>query len=245
MSDLENIVKQGLSANNVNAIVRGLELEFSKPDSEEHGLAWAIGAIFESNIVDAFKFIPIFIDKHPQSLHPVRVFYADLLARQGRYDEATDEARIYLRLLSESKLIDDLEGKALLLDGFSRAWLLLSSVYTEAGARSYSKRIINTGLSYPLPPIWADTLKKELSQLDVELESKELKATDEKWENFFKVADDWRFIDNLCEEKGFASLRKRVELIQDNFKFNPSFNLEDEPLKIVQKNDENNVFVLL
>ncbi|MEO0575472.1 MAG: hypothetical protein AAF004_08410 [Pseudomonadota bacterium] len=243
MFGLESIVKQGLSTNNIKAIVEGLENALSSRDCEEHELAWAIGAVFENNLIDAFKFIPVFIDKYPQSLHPVRVFYADLLPRQGQYDSATDEARFYLRLLSESKLIDDLEGKALLLDGFCRAWLLLSSVYTEVGARSYSKRIINTGLNYPLPSTWIETFKKELSQLDVELKSDELKVIDDKWEDFFKSADDWSFVDNLCEQKNFPSLRKRIELIKDNFKFNPSFNLSDELLKVVQR--DKNAFVLV
>ena len=241
MSGLEIIVKQGLSTNNIKSINEGLEKALSGQDCEEHELTWAIGAVFENNHIDAFKFIPVFIDKYPQSLHPVRVFYADLLARQGQYDSATDEARIYLRLLSETKLIDDLEGKALLLDGFSRAWLLLSSVYTEVGARSYSKRIINTGLKYSLPSMWIDTFKKELFQLDMELKSEELKVIDEKWEAFFNYADDWSYVDKLCEKK-FSSLRKRIELIKDNFKFNSLFNLSEELLKVVQR--DKNTFEL-
>lgn len=243
MANLEDIVKQGLLTNNVDAILEGLEFAFSDSQSEEHELAWAIGAVFENNIVDGFKFIPAFIDSHPQSLYPVRVFHADLFARRGNYDAATEEARMYLRILSESKLIDDLQGKNLILDGFSRAWLLLSSVYTEAGARSYSKRIIKTGLNYPLPSLWVDTFKKELTQLDTELDTKELKSIDDKWESFFKHADNWYFIDNLCKEKGFFALRTRVELLKDNHIFDSSFNPDTEPLKIVQRN--NNVYVLV
>ncbi len=241
MSEFENSIKQSLSTGNVNNIKNILETALSS-FNDEHELAWAIGVVFEENIIDAFKFIPAFLVRFPKSLHPVRVFYADILARQGQYDSATDEARIYLRLLSESNLMDNLKGKTVLLDGVSRAWLLLSSAYTEIGARSYSIRVINTGMNCPLPSSWIDAFKKELSQLNTELQSKELKSLDEKWEIFFQTADDWPFIDNLCKKKGFPLLRKRVELIKDNLKFKPSLSANAELLKIVQQN--NNTFVL-
>ncbi|MBN0989831.1 hypothetical protein [Amphritea pacifica] len=243
MSNLENLIKQALASDNVADVVNGLETSLANDGVGEHELAWALGVVFEKNITEAFRFIPTFLERYPQSLHPVRVFYSDLLARQGQYDLATDEARFYLRCLSDSKLIDDLQGKPILQDGVARAWLLLSAVYTEVGARSYSKRVVEAGLKCSLPSSWVETFNKELSQLDDELQSSEVKALDEKWERFFTASDEWEYLDNCCQEKKFPLLQKRIELLKDNFKFNPSFNLNDEMLKVVTQS--NGAFTLV
>lgn len=243
MSKLENLIKQALVVGNVRDVVNSLEASFANDGVEEHELAWALGVVFENNISEAFGFIPVFVEKYPQSLHPVRVFYSDLLARQGQYYLGTDEARLYLRCLSDSGLIDDLQGKPVLQDGVARAWLLLSAVYTEVGARSYSKRVIDAGLKCTVSSSWVDTFNKELSQLDDELRVSDLKSLDKKWERFFASSDGWGYLDNYCQEKKFSLLQKRIELIKDNYKFNPSFNLSDEMLKVVTQS--NGVFTLI
>lgn len=242
MSSLESLINKSLATGNVSDIVDCIEASFTNDKTQEHELAWALGVVFEKNIFEAFRFMPRFLEKHPRSPHPVRVFYSDLLARQGQYDLASEQARIYLRTLSDSKLIEQLKGKPILQDGVARAWLLLSAVYTEAGARSYSKRVILTGLACSLPLSWVDAFHGEVSRLDDELLSNDLKFLDDKWENFFLNSDGWNYLDNHCNENELLILKKRIELIKDNFKFNPSFNLQGEMLKLV--NHENGFFLL-
>lgn len=243
MSNLENVIKQALASGNVSDVVNGLETSLANDEVGEHELAWALGVVFENNFFEAFRFIPAYLEKYPQSLHPVRIFYADLLVRQGQLDLAADEARFYLRFLLDSKLIDDLQGKPILQDGVARAWLILSAVYTEVGARSYSKRVVETGLKYSLPSPWVETFNEELSQLNGELQSREMKALDEKWERFFASSDGWEDLDSCCQEKKFSLLKKRIELLKDSSKFNPSFNFNDEMLKIVTQ--INSAFALI
>lgn len=236
MPSLESLINKSLASDNVRDIVDCIEASFTSDDAQEHELAWALGVVFEKNIFEAFRFMPLFLEKYPKSPHPVRVFYSDLLARQGHYDFASEQARIYLRAVSDSRLIEQLQGKPILQDGVARAWLLLSATYTEAGARSYSKRVLLTGLEYPLPFSWVEAFNGELSKLDEELRSHDIKCLDDRWENFFLNSEGWDYIDNHCNENELLMLKKRAELIKDNFKFNPSFNLQGEILKLV-KND--------
>jgi hypothetical protein len=217
---------------------------FNDAQTEEDVLAWIAAVMYEKNIQAGFDLIQLFVKRFPNSLHLPRIYLAELLSRASRFDETTDHARHYLRLAQDSGVLSKLSANAILNRGVSHAFLLLTSAYTELGARSYSKRVLERGLCLGLTPDWEHIMKEEMKRLEQELLDQNAAATDQLWESFFtrgKGADE---VFRLCTERGFQLLAKRVDLLEGNFRFNADFRVDDQELLLLTFITENNVYLL-
>ncbi len=207
---------------------------FTNKKTEEHVLAWIASSMYEREISSAFDLLEIFVDRFPNSLHLPRVYLADILCRASRFDHATDLARYYLRLAKDSDVFPTLSTKRILQEGVSRSFLLLTSAYTTLGARSYSKRLLQYGLSYELADRWKEIIKNELLQLDSEVKQIQHADFDKKWELFFNSGAGANELYQKCNDEGFPRMAKRVDLLETNFRFNSSFKANtDEVLLLV------------
>ena len=207
---------------------------FSDENAEEHVLAWVAASMYEREIPTAFDLLEKFVIRFPNSLHLPRVYLADILSRASRFDQTTDLARYYLRLAKDANLLLGLTSKRIVQDGVSRSFLLLTSAYTTLGARSYSKRILQFGLDYELADRWKEIIKKELLQLDSELQQSEQANLDQEWEGFFSSGGGAEHLYKKCNDEGFPLMAKRVDLLETNFRFNSSFKVDtSESLMLV------------
>lgn len=211
---------------------------------DEDLLAHLVGALYERQITDGYWLIEAFVGKYPNSLHIIRVYLADLFAQQGKFDLASNEARTYLWLLKKSGVLSFKLENQVLLEGIARSFLLITSVYTEVGAKNYSIRALHEGMNYKLPKSWLEYFDLEVKRIESELSNESQKTVDSAWESFFKVGDNFEYVSSLCDEKKFAYLSKRVQLIKDNFRFNTGFSVNSDELIMLVHQVEDNKFIL-
>lgn len=234
MSDFSRKIIAYCEAGNGNEIIWQLKEMMSGERDFEGEIAWAFGYCFEKGFLSAFEAIPDFVIKYPNSLYPVMILYSDILVRRGLFDQASAESRVYLRKTLDSGLIEDLSGKPVIADGVSRAFLLLTSVYVEVGARSYAKRVLCNAKKYHLPEFWLELYKQNIDRLDFELNDEKNAILNDSWERFFAGGQDADFVYAILQKNGFKLLAKRIDLIESNFKYNKNWKCdESEQLKLV------------
>jgi len=210
---------------------------FKKEPSNEHLLAMISGNIYERELWAVGDLIAEFVDRFPDSLHAIRVFHADIMARRELYDEATFHARYYLRIVKENNQLKA-PTSDIIRNGMGRGFLLLTSAYTELGARSYSRRVLEHGHEF-VSDHWQQIYNQELSTLTQELTKEESSGIDENWEAFFQSDANADQQVAYAEEKGFPQLAKRVDLIADQFAFNSNYSPGiDEMFQIVYEGKE-------
>jgi hypothetical protein len=199
---------------------------FEKEPDNEDLLAFICGVIFENQIYDLNDLFFKFRDKFPFSLHPVRVFISELLTHVKKYDDATTESRFYLRTALENKQLESPHNE-IIKSFVGRAFYLTTCAYTEMGARDYAKNVINyanTILSDKWHnEHWNKVYADEIKALDKELENEENIVINNKWNDFFKTGANANELYDLCTEKDFKDLARRVDLIESNFRFNTEF----------------------
>lgn len=217
---------------------------FSDGKAEEAILAWAAASMYENRITSAFDLLEAFVNRYPSSLHLPRVYLADILSCASRFDQATDFARYYLRLAKDSGVFPDLASKRILREGVSRCFLLLTSAYTTLGARSYSKRVLQIALQYSLAEQWSQIIKREIEQLTEELLASEIAFLDKNWEDFFTGGVGADGLYKKCNDEGFPLMAKRIDLLEGNFRFNPSFRIDGEECYLLVMESKEKEFVL-
>ena len=217
---------------------------FADTKAEESILAWAAASMYENGIASAFDLLEEFVSRYPNSLHLPRVYLADLLSRASRFDETTDFARYYLRLAKDSGAFRELSIKPILREGVSRSFLLLTSAYTTLGARSYSKRVLENSFRFSLEERWKEAIGKELEQLDRELLQPELASLDNSWEAFLSSGIGAGELFKRCNCAGFPLMAKRIDLLEGNFRFNPSFTVDENESLLIILESKNKEFVL-
>lgn len=225
----ENVIAKYESGNG-DQIAGQLKKMIADEQDWEGEIAWTFGYCFEKGLDDVFQLAPNFAKKYPDSIYPVMVMYSDILARRGRFDEASSESRIYLRKVSEAGLLENLEDKPLIADGVSRAFLLLTSAYVEAGARSYAKKILNLATKYDLPKNWLAFYKKSIDQINAELKDEATSSLNDLWERFFAGGGGANEIYPILEKMGFLLLRRRIDLIESNFRYDRHWKCDDAEL---------------
>jgi len=213
-------IKDALAKSDSSAIERVARAAYQDSSSDEDLLAWVAGVIYEMKVVSALDLLNVFVERYPSSFHLIRVYLADLMTRLERHDETTDHARVYLRLAADHGLLSRLTEQqlAVVREAASRAFLLLTAVYTTLGARSYSKRALEYGLQFALLPSWVDTIKSEMSQLTAELNNPEINVLDGKWERFFSNGDHADELYKLCADRDWMNLAKRIDLMEGQFR---------------------------
>lgn len=217
---------------------------FADKKADEHILAWVVASMYERGIDSAIDLLEVFVNRYPDSLHLPKVYLADVLSRASRFDQASDLARYYLRLAKDAGVFPDLGSKRIIQDGVSRSFLLLTSVYTTVGARSYSRRVLEYGLQYELSAKWKELIKIELSRLEQELLTPENEILDDKWEVLFSSGVGADELYKKCIDGGFPIMAKRIDLLEGNFRFNPSFKIDLQEILMLVFESNNHEFIL-
>jgi hypothetical protein len=238
MSEVHRIARELAARREADALSARADEWLRDEAVPEHDLAWLFGFCHERGFAKVLVMAPRFAARFPKSLYPVGVFFADLLARNGLFDAASDEARAYLRRTRDTGLLDDLAGKQLVADGVGRAFLLLTAAYTEVGARSYSRDVLAYALRHALADNWKAALRAEDERLAKELHDPALAAKDAKWRAFFADGGGYQALHAQCVADNFEALAHRLELLDVRFRVAPTARVdEDEILQVVQRDD--------
>ncbi len=206
-------------------LIRYLE---SNAQDVEALLGWGILVATESGLECAGEYRTWFMEQFPESVLPVKIEYADYLAGNGNFDEATQIAREYLRLITDSGHIENLEEFTNVRAGASKAFLLLTAAYTESGARSYSRRVLEYASGYPLHPSFLARYQVELERLRDELQDEGNRQLNETWESFFQDGTHADELCELCQQRDCPMLARRVDLLEGNFRFKRGFGVGTE-----------------
>ena len=245
--DYKKEIIESLQRNDLKKTEELANSAFNVEPENEYLLAFVATIVFENlilerQIVSSANLIFQFVEKFPNSLYPIRIYFSDLLIRQKNYDAAATEARIYLRVALDNNQFKKPYNETI-KDTIGRAFYFLTTAYTDLGAKDYSKRILNYALEYATPH-WTEVYKQELLQLDNELKNQETKEINIKWEQFFESGVFANDLYNLCISKGFNDMAKRVDLLEGHFRFDKNFKIDkSEVLKLIY-GDEKNGFVL-
>lgn len=174
-----------------------------------------------------FEFIQKFLGHYPNSLYPIRVILAKILCESDNYDDATSEARYFLRVVQDRDLLNQIEDEKL-LEYTMQAFLLTISIYVFVGARSYARRVIEWAKELA-PDAWQENFDKELANLVEELKEEKLKEIDDKWEGFFNNYDNYEELYQKAAENRFTELAIRMRLLRQE-------RMEDET-KIIDRSE--------
>jgi hypothetical protein len=242
--DHEKGIRKALKHGDKDKAAVLVETAFGDDKAAEEVLAWVAGVAYENELTSVLGVIPEFLQRFPNSLHLIRVYYADLCAAQEQFDLATTHARLYIRLAREAGLLDQLEGHSLLQEGIGRSFLLLSSAYTELGARSYSRRVLEFGLEHDVHSSWKDSYKQERDSLAQELKEPEFKKKDEVWERFFKKGKGGADVLQIAKTAQYDDMTLRLECLEDKLKTDKDFRIGPEEMLMAVGKGENDVAIL-
>lgn len=242
--DHEKNIRKALKHGDANMAASAIESAFADDKAGEEVLAWAAGVAYENQLTPVLGVLPEFLSRFPNSMHMIRVYYADLCAAQEHYDTATTHARLYIRMAKEAKVLGKLSVNELIQEAVGRAFLLATSAYTELGARSYSRRLLEFALTHDVHASWHEAYRGESERLSGELSEPEAKAADERWERFYKGGMGASELANECDKKGYPDMALRVELIGAKFAFDSSWRPGTEELLMAVGKDEKGAAVL-
>lgn len=127
----EGRIKQATESGRADEIESIAREAFGDASLEEGLLAWIAAVTYEKGVRAAPDFLELFVKRYPTSLHLPRVYLSNLFARARRYDDATEHARRYLRQAKDAGVLVNLGSARILREGVSRAFLLLTAVYSE------------------------------------------------------------------------------------------------------------------
>jgi len=247
ITDIERLYGQGKQED----CLALLNDAFEDHHESEEFRAWCCGFGYAAEYSYIQSLQRKFIENHPQSLFPVKVDYAENLVLNGQVDIGANEARSYLALLHEKKMDEKIRESDMIADAVGRAFLLMTSVYTEMAARSYSIRVLEFALKLSLDDFWKDRLKQEIDHLKEEKSQGVLKDADTKWENFFEGTDDQpkgsgaQDLVVACRAKKFDLLEKRIALLYEIFQEKQHFVCDEEEFfQLVYQTDQG-AFVLV
>jgi tetratricopeptide (TPR) repeat protein len=244
-SSYEDRINRALADNQLGEVERLARQAFADTSADEGNLAWIAAVAEEKGIPSAPEFLESFVKLFPASLHLPRIYLADNLARAGRFDEATDHARRYLRLAKDAGVFENLGNTRILRHGVSHAFLLLTAAYTELGARSYSEGVLKHALHFDLDPDFVKKIQQELARLAVEMRDPSNRATNEKWNAFFARGSGADGLYEACTSRGFPVLAKRVDLLDGHFRFNSKFEVGEAELYLLVNVTNENANILM
>lgn len=197
---------------------------------DEAFAAWCAAVAADMELPDAPAMMARFMERFPLSVHPIQVDWAESMIWQGKIDDASNEARAYLNRMHQAGLKSYLEQSEAVRDGVCRAFLLLTAVYTEAGARSYSRRVIEYAMVLELDQWWQQRFSTEHHRLDEELLDPNLRSLDAVWEDFFQRGASRDRVLDLCARCRLPVLSQRVRLLAQAFDDVEGFSLGDDEI---------------
>lgn len=189
-----------------------------------------------------FEFIQQFLGTYPNSLYPLRVFLAKMMCDSDNFDDATSEARYFLRIVQENGKIGQIEDEKL-LEYTMQAFLLTTTVYVFVGARSYAKRVITWAKEFANEQ-WQKNFDIELSNLEKELAEEHLKEQDEKWEAFFQNMENYDELYQRTAENRFTELAIRLRILKEEKEKNEMQPIDRREITRVVMVDEKGDYLL-
>lgn len=233
------LLHEALESEDLAAVDEVAPQAFDDWSGDEAFCAWVAGLAFGSGAEVARQLLPRFLELFPASLHPVQVDHAEMLVGGGALDLGANEARAYLRRARAQGLDKAIAQAEYLLHGIARAFLLLTSVYTEVGARSYSLRVLDVALALDLDDYWRDRLGEEVETLRSELQEPDFATLDAQWEAFFQRGEGIEALIELCKRCRVPILAHRLTVIHRLFGEEKEFALtEDEIFQLVYETDK-------
>ncbi len=240
-TDYRKEIGASLEAQNFENVAKLVEKAFGDKNSTEDLLAWCAGISYEYKIPNTAQFIPLFVEKFPESLHLMRIFFAKMLVDQGNFDAGSNEARIHLRKLFDSDLPKSQPESPFVTQAIGFGFLLLTAVYTELGARSYSERVLRHAMPW-LKNAWPEAYQNEIARLHEELEVSENQKLNEKWEAFFQTAgQNLEELVAICRQKNCPAIAIRLGLLEGKLRFDPTgqFKIDDHEILMTIVGSEN------
>ena len=244
-SSYEDRINQALANNQLGEVERLARQAFADSVADEGNLAWITAVAEEKGVPAALEFLEKFVSLYPASLHLPRIYLADNLARAGRFDEASENARRYLRMAKDAGILEKLTNTRILRHGVSHAFLLLTAAYTELGARSYSEGVLRHALHFDLDPDFVKMIQQELARLAVEVRDPSHKAINEKWNAFFTNGSGADGLYEACTSRGFPILARRVDLLNANLRINSQFKVGEAELYLLVDVTSENANILM
>jgi outer membrane protein assembly factor BamD (BamD/ComL family) len=226
-------IRDSLDRGDKDAAEAAARAAFKDRSNGESLLAWIAANMYEGDVRPAFELLEDFVNRFPNSLHLPRVYMSDVLSRADRFDQATDHARVYLRQAQEVGALANLAEHRFVQQGASRAFLLVTAAYTELGARSYSKRVLQYARQFAIAENWIETVAKEQLRLDDELKESDNKIVDDKWERFFSTGNGIETLYTICAQRKFPLMAKRLELIEESFRSNANFQVGEQEILLL------------
>ncbi len=217
---------------------------FEDYDGEEDFAAWLAGVAHGSECPVAGTMLARFLERYPQSWHPIQVDWAEMLLRDGRIDEGSNEARAWLHRLQQTDLAHQVRENEMIRYGACRAFLILTAIYTEIAARSYSTRVLEYCLVMDLDGYWQRRLSMEYQRLQEELRQPTLARANAKWEAFFSSGEGREDLVTACQAKGFSLLAKRIDTLGEKFRLEPGFRMTEEEIFQLLYQTDKGAFVL-
>jgi hypothetical protein len=214
------------------------------PDDETF-CAWCTGVAHGTDLQEADVILARYLERFPMSLYPVQVDWAERQARRSLFDDATNEARAYLNRIHEQGISLLSQNHDALRDGCSRAFLLLTAAYTEAGARSYSRRVLEYAMVLQMEPFWQHRFRVEHRRLAEEAQSPDNRKTDAEWEAFFREGKGGDKLVRRCDRLLMPVLSKRVETMTELFRTDPDFRADDREILQMLYRTDNGKFILV
>ena len=212
-----------LQQQNTAGFIEICHAAFSDAQTSEDDLAWLAGNSIQARIEPALQYVHAFMDRFPDSLHPISVLYGGMLLdgalpSKNRFDEASHIARLYLRRVKDAGLLQS--DRPEIQDGVAKAFLHLTAVYTEAGARSYSVRVLELGMQLIAVPYWQEVYRAEIAALKKELQEDAALATrDVEWEQFFTTYSNVSQLHEQSVQAGFETLAYRLSALESQLRF--------------------------
>lgn len=222
-----------------------LQQAFSDYSEEEDFTAWCAGVAHGVETPSAMELTARFVEHYPFSLHPIQVDLAEMLIRNDQVDQGSNEARAYLNRVHQAGLEQEMKQAEPVADGVCRAFLLMSAVYTEAGARSYSSRVLGYAMLVQKHSYWSQQYRSELMRLEREASDPINGQTDAIWESFFLGGDFSEELSDRCRMLRFPILARRVETLARTFAHRPGFTTDDDEMFQMLYRTDQGAFVLV
>lgn len=241
-----DLIRRHMEDEDRTALGDAVAAAFDDYEGDEDFSAWLAGVAHGAEAPNAATILARFLEKHPASAHPVQVDWAEGLLWQGRIDEGSNEARAWLARVAagEGGLAGRLREDEAVRHGGCRALLILTAVYTEIGARSYSKRIVEFAMMLEIDDYWRRRFATEHMRLCEELRTPGLAAADAKWENFFATGEGADDIVVACEARKFPILARRVRTLAGMFAEKPGWRPDESEFFLLVYRTDKNAFVL-
>lgn len=238
------LIEGYVSRQEIEPLRETLHQAFDDYRQEEDFAAWCASVAYGVELPEAATFQARFLEKFPLSLQPVQVDWAEKLVWEGNLDDGANEARAYLHRIEEAGLQTLFEQYDVIRDAISRAFLILTSVYTEVGARRYSCRVLEYALVLQLDPYWQQRYRAEHARLCEELRELRYKQLDDLWEGFYAGGENLDGLLELCRKCRLPLLGKRLETMRRMFDENSEYRPGDEEFFQLVYQTDKGAFVL-